>query len=344
MLPPRIVRRLVLAPLVVVLAVAALVTLPVWLLVVAAASLRLPPPQRRGTRLVWFAVAWLTLETMALLACFGIWVVSGFGGRLSRDEYEDRHYALIKWFLGRVYGAAERIFGLRVLMEVPPPTPGELSRRLTRPVIVLARHAGPGDSVLLVHHLLSVYGRRPRIVMKAALRLDPSLDVLTGRVPSAFVPRGSGAGGVVAEIRRLAAGMDPDDALVIFPEGGNFTPRRRARAIRRLENKGLAEEAAGARRLTHLLPPHPGGAFAAIDACPAADVVFVAHTGLDDLVTLGDLWTKLPTHAEVRATWWRVDADDVPRDREEQVRWLYDNWARIDAWITANHRAPAAES
>ncbi|GAA2900842.1 lysophospholipid acyltransferase family protein [Streptosporangium fragile] len=340
MLPPRIIRRLVLAPLVIVLTVVAVVTLPVWLLVVAAASLRLPPPQRRGTRLVWFAVAWLTLESMALAACLGLWVACGFGGRLHRDEHQERHYALIRWFLSRVYGAAVRIFQLSVRIDEPPPTPDELSRRLTRPVVVLSRHAGPGDSFLLVHHLLARYDRRPRIVMKAALQFDPSLDVVVNRLPNAFVPRGTAESGVLAEIRRLASGMDADDALVIFPEGGNFTPRRRLRAILRLELKGLAEEAARARGMEYLLPPRPNGAIAAIDACPEADVIFVAHTGLDDLVTLGDIWRRLPLRAEIRAKWWRVRAADVPRDRESQIRWLFDHWERIDAWITENRPAP----
>ena len=52
---------------------------------------------------------------------------------------------------------------------------------------MLSRHAGPGDSFLLVHQLLSVYGRRPRVVMKAALQFDPSLDVLGNRLPNVFV-------------------------------------------------------------------------------------------------------------------------------------------------------------
>jgi hypothetical protein len=54
-------------------------------------------------------------------------------------------------------------------------------------VIVLSRHAGPGDSFLLVHHLLSRYQRKPRIVMKAALQFDPGLDVVINRLPNAFV-------------------------------------------------------------------------------------------------------------------------------------------------------------
>lgn len=143
MLPPRIIRRLILAPLVIVLTVVAVITLPIWLLVVAAASLRLPPPQRRGTRLVWFAVAWLALESMALVACLGLWVASGFGGWLHRDEHQERHYALIRWLLSKVYGAAVRIFRLSVEIDEPAPTSDELSRRLTRPVVVLSRHAAP---------------------------------------------------------------------------------------------------------------------------------------------------------------------------------------------------------
>jgi 1-acyl-sn-glycerol-3-phosphate acyltransferase len=329
---------------VLVLTVVAVITLPIWLVVVAAASLRLPVPQRRGTRLVWFALAWLTLESMALIASLGLWVAAGLGGRLNKDEYQEQHYALIQWFLSKVYLVAVRIFHLSVEIDEPPPTSDEISRRLTRPIIVLSRHAGPGDSFLLIYHLLALYGRRPRIVMKATLQLDPSLDVLINRLPNAFVPQKTTESGIIAKISRLSSGMDADDALVIFPEGGNFTPKRRWRAILRLQQKGLTEEASRARRMHHLLPPRPGGAIAAIDACPAADVVFVAHTGLDDLITLGDVWRRLPVRAEIKAKWWRVQAADVPRDREAQARWLFDQWEKIDAWIAENRPAPVAKA
>ncbi|WP_425569033.1 hypothetical protein [Nonomuraea salmonea] len=116
MLPPRILRRVVLAPLVIVVTVFMLVTLPFWLVVTAAASLRLPPPQRRGARFVWFAVAWLTLESAVLIACLWLWVAGG-------AKRQERHYALIGWFLTRVYGAAERIFLLTTDIEEPEPTP-----------------------------------------------------------------------------------------------------------------------------------------------------------------------------------------------------------------------------
>ncbi|WP_188192211.1 1-acyl-sn-glycerol-3-phosphate acyltransferase [Nonomuraea sp. SYSU D8015] len=331
MLPPRILRRLVLAPLVIVVTVFMLVTLPFWLVVTAAASLRLPPPQRRGPRFVWFGMAWLTLESAVLIACLWLWVAGG-------ARRQERHYDLIRWFLSKVYAAAVRIFRLTVTVEEPEATAEEQAARLTRPIVVLSRHAGPGDSFLLIYHLLASYGRRPRIVMKAALQYDPSLDVIINRLPNAFVPRKHGQTRVIEEIQRLAATMDDQDALVIFPEGGNFTPRRRRLAIRRLEEKGLAEEAERARGMDHLLPPRPNGAIAAIESCPSADVIFVAHTGLDDLVTLGDVWRKLPYSARITAKWWRVPADEVPRTREERIRWLYDHWERIDSWISAQPR------
>ncbi|MFF4622343.1 1-acyl-sn-glycerol-3-phosphate acyltransferase [Nonomuraea jabiensis] len=332
MLPPRILRRLVLAPLVIVVTVFMVVTLPFWLLVTAAASLRLPPPRRRGARFVWFATVWLTLESGVLIACLWLWVAGG-------ARRQERHYALIRWFLAKVHAAAVRIFRLTLEIQEPDLTAEERSARLTRPVIVLSRHAGPGDSFLLIYYLLAIYRRQPRIVMKAALQYDPSVDVVINRLPNAFVPRESGQKRIIEEIHRLAATMGDQDALVIFPEGGNFTPRRRRLAIRRLEEKGLAKEAKRARGMDHLLPPRPNGAITAIEACPSADVIFVAHTGLDDLITLGDVWRKLPFNAQITAKWWRVPAAEIPAEREDRIHWLYDHWEQIDAWIDAQRMA-----
>ena len=88
--------------------------------------------------------------------------------------------------------------------------------------------------------------------------------------------------------------------------------------------------------MPNLLPPRAGGAFAAIGACPSADVIFVAHTGLDKLVSVRDVWQSLRTDVTVRARWWRVPAAELPRgaDHETQVNWLFDWWERLDGWIT----------
>jgi 1-acyl-sn-glycerol-3-phosphate acyltransferase len=339
-LPPRILRRLLLAPLLLALTVFVIITLPPLVLVAAAVSPWLPG-RWRALRLLWFGLVWLVLESAALFACLGLWITSGFGGRLRSEPYQERHYAIMRWFLDVMYQVATSVFRLRVQVQEPERTREELAARLTRPVIVMSRHAGPGDSFLLVHRLLVDYRRRPRVVLKAMLQLDPGVDVMMNRLPHAFVSaRHTGSGKVVAEIERLARDLGPTGALVIFPEGGNFTPRRRLRAIELLEQRKLREQAARARAMRHLLAPHTGGAMAAIAAAPTADVVFVAHTGLEDLITVGDIWRSLPMEQVLKARWWRVPAAEVPKGREEQVRWLYDWWARIDAWISENRPVP----
>jgi 1-acyl-sn-glycerol-3-phosphate acyltransferase len=347
MLPPRLIRRLVLAPLAIVIAVALVVLFP--LLALLAMTFRAVGRSRpRALRLLLFALAWLTAESVALFMCLGLWVASGFGGRLRTEPYQARHYAVMKWFLGRLYRSATRTFRVRVIVDEPELTAAEQAARLARPVIVLSRHAGPGDSFLLVHQLLSVYGRRPRVVMKAALQFDPSLDVMANRLPNVFISRRqTGERIFTDQIDRLARGLDQAGALVIFPEGGNWTPGRWQRGIRRLEQLGRRDLADRARSMPNLLPPRSGGALAAIAACPEADVIFVAHAGLDRLVSIADVWRSLPMDQVVQAKWWRVTAGEVPRadDHETQVQWLYDWWQRIDAWITANRpenaQAPA---
>jgi 1-acyl-sn-glycerol-3-phosphate acyltransferase len=341
MLPPRPIRRLVLAPLVIVIMVGLAALTPLVALLNAAINLVRRPArhgrarQSRVLRVACLALVWAVGETAALTVLLSLWIASGLGGRLGTEAYQARHYGVMRWFLDLIYRAAERTCGLRVEVTGPPCPPQDRDR----PLIVLCRHAGPADSLLLVRYLLSGLGRRPRIVMKAALQLDPSVDVMANRVPNAFVRHlaRTGAGGATGQIRRLAAGLDAGSALVIFPEGGNWTPLRWRRALTRLRRRGHGELARRAAAMPNLLPPRPGGTLAALAACPSADVIFVAHTGLDRLVSVRDVWHSLLTDMEVRARWWRVPAADVPRAAgyEARVEWLYEWWERLDAWITA---------
>jgi hypothetical protein len=341
MLPPRLVRRLVVAPIVIVVALGIVVLSPllaVLALLFGLAGL-LRAGRMRNLRLVSFLVVGLTAELVTLFVLLGLWVVSGFGGRLQTEPYQKRHYAVVRRFLDALYRGAERTYGLRVEVEEPDLTGEELASRASRPVIVLSRHAGPGDSFLLIHQLLSVYGRRPRVVMKATMQFDPSLDVLGNRLPNVFIQRQqTGESIFTDQIERLARGLDANGALAIFPEGANWTPNRWRRGIRRLERAGRSDLAERARDMPNLLPPRPGGALAAIAACPEADVIFVAHAGLDTITSVGDVWRRFPVDQVVRARWWRVLSEQVPRDadHEAQVQWLYQWWERIDAWITEN--------
>jgi 1-acyl-sn-glycerol-3-phosphate acyltransferase len=319
MLPPRFVRRLVCAPLLLLLTLLVVVLFPV----ASAVAYLAGRERKRALRLLWFTLTWGTRETAAVLECGWLWL----RGR-ARD---DRNYDIIRRYVGALYASAQRRLGL--IVEVDGTWDGSGG---DRPLIVLSRHAGPGDALLIVHHLMSEYRRRPRVVMKAMLQLDPCIDIVANRVPNVFVTPGGAAGAV----GRLAEGLGGREALLIFPEGGNFSPERRRRAIRRLSRMKRAEEATRAAAMRNVMPPRPGGVLAALESAPAADVVFVAHCGLDHMATAGDIWRRVPLTGPVRARWWRVPAEDVPGDRDARVSWLYENWERADAWISAQ-RAPA---
>jgi 1-acyl-sn-glycerol-3-phosphate acyltransferase len=341
-MPPRIIRRLIFAPSVFVITIAWIVLLPL-LLVLAIVANPSRHGRRRMLRLIFLSVAWLVMESATLFASLGLWLAGGFGGRLRTQASQDRHYGLVRWFMGSLFPVLTRLFKVTIEVEEPEFTAQEAAARLTRPVIVLSRHAGPGDSFLIVNQLLNVYRRRPCIVMKGALQFDPVLDVVINRLPHAFVWPGKGPGsGVTREITRLAGGLGNADALLIFPEGGNFTHGRRERAIARLESSGQHEAAARARGMSNLLAPRTGGVLAAVEAAPSADVIFVAHTGLDDLITVRDIWHSLPMEQTVKSRWWRVPAAQIPRTREEQTAWLYGWWERIDTWIAENRPVRAA--
>jgi len=100
----------------------------------------------------------------------------------------------------------------------------------------------------------------------------------------------------------------------------------------------MADMARRAERLRNVLPPKPGGLFAAIDAAPDAGVIFVAHTGLDRMMTMADIWHELPMDKQLTMRFWSVPPE-VPAGEDERVAWLYDWWARIDAWIEENRPA-----
>lgn len=323
--PPRWIRRVVLAPAVIGLTLTVLLTLPLWLLAAAGVS-PLLPGKLRALRVLWVAVVALVLESVMLYALLLLWLAAGFGTAVRAPRFQYLHYQLIGWYLRVLYREASRVLRLRVEVEGPDP-----DEYLDRPLLVFCRHAGPGDSLLLVHALVNWYAREPRVVLSGALQWAPAIDVVLNRLPNRFLS----GGGPEAERRigELATALDGNDAFVIFPEGGNFTERRRVAAIQRLRTSGLEEMARRSEAMRHVLPPRPGGVAAALVAAPAADVVWVAHAGLDHLFTVADIWRELPLDATVRMRWWRVPHGEVPQDPEEQVDWLYRWWETIDDWV-----------
>ncbi len=333
--PPRVVRRLVIAPTVVVLAGLLVPTaLMVWL-IVGALLTWLMPGRHRILRAVWMAAFYLVWDAVTLVGLFLLWLIGGFGAAHRRPWYRRAHVEWARIMIDVLFWQVRWTLRLRVVVEV-----GVQAKLPQVPVIVLCRHAGPGDSFIVVDRLLHQAHRVPAIVLKDSMQWDPAIDVLLNRLPSAFVTprsrRRPGALSAMDTIAKIAGEMRSDDALLLFPEGGNVTTKRRLNRIAELRAGGQHELAERAVAMEHVMAPVPGGFLAALKAAPAdSAVLVVAHTGLEQLVTFADIWRELPMDKTIVLGAWLTRVSDLPADDAGREAWLFERWEAIDAWIAA---------
>jgi 1-acyl-sn-glycerol-3-phosphate acyltransferase len=329
-MPPRAARRL-LAPL--WLALGGLIGLFSPLLAVLAAIASALLGRRQPLLLLKFTLIYFGREAVMILACGGLWVLSGFGAQLHTVRLQVLHYRLLRWFLSGLIG--EALSSLNIKVEIEPAGAAEeaLSRR-DKPLLLFSRHAGPGDSLMVVFFLLDRFGRLPRIVMKEALAVDPVIDLVVQRLPNALLDT-SDQDECETAIAGLAETLDDRGVLVLFPEGGNFSQDRRRRAIDRLRRDRRHRQVRQAEEMEHVLPPKPGGALAALAANPGADVVFAAHTGLGHETFPSELWRKLPSDRTLHMRMWLAPAAERPADEDGQIEWLFGWWKQLDDWIEA---------
>ena len=131
--------------------------------------------------------------------------------------------------------------------------------------------------------------------------------------------------------------------MLIYPEGTRFTPERRARAIARIGERDPRLKAR-AERIRHLLPPRLGGVGALLDGAPDADVVVIAHHGLDGLRLISDIWRGGLVGLVVRVRVTRVSRSSVPAEESARAGWLYDVWQDVDDWLGEQFAEPSGTS
>jgi 1-acyl-sn-glycerol-3-phosphate acyltransferase len=327
-MPPAVIRRPVTVTVWLVVSAACVVASPLLLgLGMVASALT---GRRQPTVVARLIVTYFTHELGALVACGALWLVAGAGRRIDAPRSQRLHWRLVRWFFGGLASSGRNALEIDVRPDPSPEAVGALQS--DRPLIVFSRHAGPGDTIFIVDELVSRFDRRPSVVFKESLAIDPSVDLLAHRLPQAMLDT-SDREECEARIAELTAELGPRGTLLLFPEGGNFTPERRRSALRHLWRKGRRRSAERAEDMPHVLPPQPGGALAALRAGGPNDVVFAAHTGLGLAAYPGQFWRDMPIGRTLHTRMWLVPAADVPATDDERVSWLYDWWKRIDDWI-----------
>lgn len=337
-MPPSAIRRpLTVTTWLIVSALAVLaspVLLPIAIVVSRLTGRRQPLIAARLT-LTYFAY-----ELATLLACGALWLGAGAGWLVGSTRFQRLHWRLLEWFIAGLAGAGRDALDIDVRAD---PT-ADATRALDsdRPLIVFSRHAGPGDTIFIIDELMSRYGRRPSVVFKEAVALDPCVDLLGHRLPHAMLDTAD-RDECQARIKQVTEELGPRGALLIFPEGGNFTPARRRSALESLRRKGRRRSSERAEEMRHVLPPQPTGSLAALDARDHAEVVFAAHTGLGLAAYPGQWFRDMPIGRTLHTRMWAVSSDQVPSDPDEQLDWLYGWWKRIDEWIAAQGTEGEAE-
>lgn len=345
-----LIRRLLVLPLLLVLTA---VFAAVWLVVLILTALSSPViialtrrrPRARALRVATLAAAYLIVDCVCVLACFALWLGAGFGWRLRAPRLVRTHRTLLRAFLSTLVSLSRPVFGFRVQVQEPIRHPRDLLRADSDgPILVLARHAGPGASFALVHVLLSRYHRDVHVVLKDTLRLDPAIDLLLTRTGCTWIPAGGQARGGAAElVEQAAAGLHGRTALLLFPEGADWTPARHLAAVKKLRRRGLFREARQALRMPHVLPPRPAGTLAALSAAPSAPVLIFTHTGQDDLLDAAAAWDALPLRRPLQMIWWCPPGRPAQADLDAVDDWLRDIWANIDAWIAEQQELDDAQ-
>jgi hypothetical protein len=163
-------------------------------------------------------------------------------------------------------------------------------------------------------------------------------------MPSCFLPASGAGRDLPGRLADRARCLGAADAMLIFPEGGNWTPGRYRRALLRLRAHGRRVSAARAAANPHVLPPQPAGVLACLAARPDLHVAVVAHTGLDDLVSPALIWRALPVaDRPMVMRWWHHRAADLPLDADLRCEWLEVQWTIVDSWIDARKAARKRE-
>lgn len=292
--------------------------IPFWLVLGALVGLA----RRRSfilLRLLVFAWFYFGLELIALVL-----VAWTFATQASAESRLNGLYRLQAWWANATLVTAAKLLRLRFIVD-------GADRAIPGPSILLIRHASILDTLLPSVYVQRPHGFRVRYVLKQELLFDPCIDIVGNALPNYFVDRSGDTQREVEGIAALVEDLGPDGVL-IFPEGTRFSEKKRRKTLRKLEAEAspLLDEA---RALTHVLPPKPAGALALLDALPSVDCVFLAHTGLEAFAKIEDLMSGEVVGSTVHVHLWRVDANDIPTQTHERVRWLYTQWGQVNAFV-----------
>lgn len=302
------------------------------LFVVVAPFLLLLWPWDRGLGLLrcLFLTVYVMWEDIGLVV--ECWYLRVRSPRGTSPTWDEDHLALIRRTLNNVLFTARRVVGFHIEIEglITVGRPGH-------PLVVVSRHAGPADSLAIAWLLASTAGRIPRVVVADAMLWDPGIAMVLQRLDSYFVPSRSGAGDDRTKgVSELASTLASNDAMLIFPEGRNWSRDRHDDQVERLARRGEDDRAERARSRPWVLEARSRGVAAMREHAPEADVMVIAHTGLEMLTGPAAVVAAVPFRNRLLIRGITHRSEDVPTDPGEVAAWLDDQWGGVNDWVDSH--------
>lgn len=271
---------------------------------------------------ILFVFCYLFYEIVGLTLCFWAWIRHG------RDpiQFRDAMYrAQFVWGRNLVHSAT-RMLGIRLHLDPQYEFKG-------RDIILVCRHCSIADTLVPLVCVCDKFKLHLLFVMKRELEWDPAIDVAVGRTDHLFVVRASGnAAREMAAIGDLIRSPN-GDGVVIFPEGTRYTPAKRERILRKLEDEGETELLEWAKRHPYVLPPRTGGMLELLAKNEGADVVFLTHAGFEHAASFRQAFNGSLIDADIHINYWGVPYEDIPESPEDRRQWFLDQWSKVNAYV-----------
>jgi 1-acyl-sn-glycerol-3-phosphate acyltransferase len=277
-------------------------------------------------RALLMAYVFITVEVISICVIGYLTLVKS---RLSEERWLQAHNKLVGWWARVQFDWARRIFGLKVSVE-------GAEVLAEAPYMMFVRHVSVIDNLLPAVFAVDGHGVRLRWVLNFFLLRDPCIDILGHRLNCCFV-RGATQQSPreISRIRQMASDLQPAEGIVIYPEGTLFSPEKQERMLQRIARGRDEELAEFAAELKNTLPPRLGGTVALLELRPDLDVVFCSHSGLENSLDKASIIAGGLNGQHIRIKFWRVKAADIPRERAELRRWLFKQWRKVDAYVSA---------
>jgi 1-acyl-sn-glycerol-3-phosphate acyltransferase len=274
---------------------------------------------------------YLACEMAGLAAAGAIWLGT-LGGRLiTAAQYEEANAALQRWWTGTLLRGGAALFQMKLRIEGQECAQGA-------PFLLFVRHSSTADTLVAAVAVANPFKILLKYVLKRELLWDPCLDVVGRRLPNAFVDRSGERGKAeVDAVAALAEGLGERQAVLIYPEGTRFSPKKLEASLARLAQEGRTELTRIAQGYQYVLPPRLGGPLKLLERAPGMDVVFLEQTGFEGAVSLADFWRGAFIGRTIELRLRRVAAGDIPEGRRDI--WLFEQWRETDCWIAGRIEA-----